>query len=1463
MKTQTTPLNRLRAWTATLAVLAFLGFSTEAYAQSCSLPSIPTSQSIPYAGRSFNFSNVSLNNSGTTLSVSSGASVTITLNWSSTYQSSYCPGCGVQPYVGISNYWNTCLGSFYGYTSSGSLNYSFTAPTTPGIYYITVTGGLDHNCGSRNTPCSDNAIAAIKVGNPVNNAAVSISGNASVCNGGSTTLTANVSGTTCTGALTNYRWFLNGNVIAGSTASTYSATAYGNYTVEAYNCGGNAVTSSAFGFFGDNQGPVVTVQGYNADLGSNGTVSVALSDVFVSATDNCSLGTISVSKSSTTAGGQSVSFTCSETGNQTVYIHASDNNNNTTVKPATVVVRDAEDPTIRANDKVVYLNANGTASLTAADVDNNSYDNCGIASLTLTPSSFNCASIGQVSNGVLTGIVSADNEFQAYLSNSATSLGTQIGSGNNWATSTTIGNNTLQVGQDYYLHVKVTDWGMDEMLIAAFYATGSFEFENGTQTLYTGANHWTMAASLGGTPENIQELGSNGVSPWGYRTGIPSNAKHIWNYNYKTVGGETRYFTAKIKYIGGQTTVTLSGTDNNGNTSSDVATVQILDNIAPTVLTQNVSVTLNSNGTASITASQVNNGSYDNCSINSINVSPSNFNVNHIGNNTVTLTVTDAFGNISTGTAIVTVIDPAPVVVTQNATIYLDANGSANLAPSAIDNGSSAITGIASMSLSKTNFSCSDVGTQSVTLTVTSNTGNSASASANVTIVDNTAPTATAQNVTIYLDANGAASTTASAVNNGSSDNCGVASLSLSQTAFDCSHVGNNTVTLTVTDVNGNSSTANATVSVVDNINPSASAQNVTIYLDANGAASTTASAVNNGSSDNCGIASLSLSKTSFNCSNVGNNTVTLTVTDVNGNSSNTNATVTVVDNITPTASAQNVTIYLDANGAASTTASAVNNGSSDNCGVASLSLSKTSFDCSNVGNNTVTLTVTDVNGNSSNTNATVTVVDNVAPTASAQNVTIYLDANGSASTSASSVNNGSSDNCGVSSLSLSKTSFDCSNVGNNTVTLTVTDVNGNSSNTNATVTVVDNIAPTAIAQNVTIYLDANGAASTSAANVNNSSYDNCGIGSLSLSQTAFNCSHVGNNTVTLTVTDVNGNSSSKNATITVVDNIAPTVLTQNITVTLANGAASITAADVNNGSYDNCSIASMSVSPNSFTCNDIGNNTVTLTVTDVNGNTASSNATVNVDGVIPSCSLTSAPSNNTYTGAAVNQMFIGYGPQSMNLTCAATGGSSFSYSWSGSNLSNSTGSTNVFTPTAGGNYTITCTVTNNNGCVTTCNITICVLDIRSNNNPNNQKVYLCHVPNGNNNNPQTLSISVNAVPSHLNNHGGDRLGQCSQSCNQLKNEPVGELYELGEEVDLIVYPNPSSGLFKFTLESSSDENISIQLFDAAGKMVKEVKGGHAFEEMHVDITSMAPGVYSAVVRQGEITKTVKLTKTN
>ncbi|MGB0884500.1 MAG: HYR domain-containing protein, partial [Flavobacteriales bacterium] len=507
------------------------------------------------------------------------------------------------------------------------------------------------------------------------------------------------------------------------------------------------------------------------------------------------------------------------------------------------------------------------------------------------------------------------------------------------------------------------------------------------------------------------------------------------------------------------------------------------------------------------------------------------------GNNTITFTATDVNGNVSTGTTTLTIVDDMdPVVMGQDITVALNTDGNAIITAADVDNGSSDNCSF-DLSIDMTDFDCTNVGGNTVTLTGVDAAGNTASTTVTVTIEDNTAPVAMTQDITVELDAAGNATITPSMVNQGSADNCTAVNLFLNTSTFDCSDIGANTVTLTVTDGNNNLASATATVTVVDNMAPVVALQAQTVVLDASGNAVVSATDFNNGTADNCGITSMTIDMTAFDCSHVGNNTITFTATDVNGNVSTGTTTLTVVDNTTPTVNAQNITVALNASGNATIDVDDINLGSFDNCSSLDLSLDMTFFDCTNIGANTVTLTGVDANGNEVSATSTVTIVDNTNPVAVAQDVTIELDANGNASITTGMIDNGSSDNCSGLSFLLSKTDFDCGDVGANNIFFTAEDAEGNIHQTSATVTVVDNMAPMLSLQTDTAYI---GGVALNAANLVESSSDNCGITSTVISGNMFGCDDLGLNTVTVTVTDDNGNQTSESIHVTVLDTVAP-----------------------------------------------------------------------------------------------------------------------------------------------------------------------------------------------------------------------------------------------------------------------------------------------------------------------------------
>lgn len=108
----------------------------------------------------------------------------------------------------------------------------------------------------------------------------------------------------------------------------------------------------------------------------------------------------------------------------------------------------------------------------------------------------------------------------------------------------------------------------------------------------------------------------------------------------------------------------------------------------------------------------------------------------------------------------------------------------------------------------------SGAGSAPVVLTATDNSGNTSPCTFTVTKVDNLSPNAICQNITVQPDGSGTVSILPAQIDNGSNDACGIAGFSLSQTTFDCTQEGDNPVSLTVTDVNGNSSSCTAVVTV-------------------------------------------------------------------------------------------------------------------------------------------------------------------------------------------------------------------------------------------------------------------------------------------------------------------------------------------------------------------------------------------------------------------------------------------------------------------------------------------------------------------------------------------------------------------------------------------------------------------------------------------------------------------------
>jgi hypothetical protein len=624
----------------------------------------------------------------------------------------------------------------------------------------------------------------------------------------------------------------------------------------------------------------------------------------------------------------------------------------------------------------------------------------------------------------------------------------------------------------------------------------------------------------------------------------------------------------------GSNTVTLTATDIKNNTANCTASVKVEDNLPPTALCANQTVQLDATGNVSIAASDVDNGSTDNClGPYGFALSQTAFDCNDTGPqrvSQVTLTVTDVAGNTATCTAEITVEDNLPpVAICQDITVNLDASGNVTVAASDVDDKSTDNCGIDNITLNTTTFTCAEVGPNLVTMTVTDDNGNLATCGATVTVVDNTPPDANCLSTTVFLDASGNASILPSDVSAMSTDNCPNFVMSVSPNTFDCSDLGVNPFTLTVTDASQNSASCAGNLTVADNLPPTPVCQNITVTLDGTGNVSIAGSDIDGGSTDNCEITDQIASPNAFTCNEIGSNPVTLTVTDGEDNTATCLAQVTVQETQAPNAVCQNLSVFLDATGNASLAASQVDAGSTDNCGIVNSTVSPNTFDCGDIINNphTVTLTVTDGSSNSASCSAFVSVADILPPTPVCNNITVTLDAQtGTYSLTTSDIAdiaNGSSDNCGIQSQSVSPNTFDCSATPSVSATLTVTDVNNRTASCATTINVNDNTPPIAICQDITVSLDGSGNGAAIASDVDNGSTDLCGIQSLAIAPSTFDCLQIGSQTVTLTVTDNNGNTSSCSANATVQDNINPSAVCQTVVVELdANGNGTLVASD-------------------------------------------------------------------------------------------------------------------------------------------------------------------------------------------------------------------------------------------------------------------------------------------------------------
>jgi hypothetical protein len=577
------------------------------------------------------------------------------------------------------------------------------------------------------------------------------------------------------------------------------------------------------------------------------------------------------------------------------------------------------------------------------------------------------------------------------------------------------------------------------------------------------------------------------------------------------------------------------------------------------------------------------------------------------------------------------------------------------------------------------------VGTSVVNFTATDANNNTASCSVTIIVLDNRPPVFVncPANITVGNDVNKCGSNVVFATPI-ATDNCGA---TVAQTVGLASGslfpVGTTTVTFVASDnaTPPNTVSCNFTVTVMDMQPPTAVCQNVVLNLNAAGTGAITTAQVNGGTTDNCpGTLTYALSNTNFTCSNIGQNNVTLTVTDGAGNTSTCVATITVRDIIPPTFTCPNPLTVDGCNALVPDVVTGIVN-EADNCGVAGtvqnpvagLAFGQVSGNLVNI-----TVTVTDINGNIKTCVVPVTIQDDdepdflncptqmlmfgndpdqcngkvnwQPPVAVDDCIPLPISAPGTPMPGTVVQTTGP--------LSGTAVAITCPPTPT-LITYVATDGVGNQSTCSFFVMVVDTEKPeldadiimpndtTVNCHQVPSNCVYHGP-STCTPLTNNDVNDNCTTpGNISINYNQIStqntnnalCTHYNYSlTRTWTISDCAGNALVHTQKIQVRDTTKPVVLCKPISVTLdKNGKAIIVPADVNNGSSDNCAPAALLnyqlIGLTTFTCANIGSNTVTLKVTDPCGNFSTCAAIVTVNEGIAPCT----PQYNVVTSCLDN----------------------------------------------------------------------------------------------------------------------------------------------------------------------------------------------------------------------------------
>lgn len=693
----------------------------------------------------------------------------------------------------------------------------------------------------------------------------------------------------------------------------------------------------------------------------------------------------------------------------------------------------------------------------------------------------------------------------------------------------------------------------------------------------------------------------------------------------------------------GNNAVVFTATDPDGRTGTANITVEVLDTIKPAALPYYLTtVYLDSSGALEVTYNQIDSASFDACGIDTITLSQLAFSCAHAGDTIdVNFLVEDSSGNKRGTTAKIAVLDTfAPDLQLRTLgnrpldyygadTLHIDSVVLSTF--DACDGGTADTVYFASVTDTLLYFDCDNKGSNTIGVYAVDKNGNKRYKEVTFNIIDDRKPDSLQlKDTVLYLD---------NTINGGSAsfrkqdvvlytyDNCGTTDTTV-QTAYNCSHIGSNSITVTVKDDAGNSLSKNMEVYVLDTFAPSfKDVKTITRYLDSSGADTVLTTSLFDTVDDNCAVDKVYSSDTFFTCTDTGVHKVVLYAEDASGNLVTDTATITIFDTLAPfdVVITDTITVYLGSDGTYTLHDSDYLISAMDNCEISDTAYSQQIFTCTDILPDPVTvyLEFVDPSGNTTYDTLRVFVEDTLAPIVLArERDTVYVSntLNGPITLNVTDIDSASADNANCSPLNLTlggNFNIDCSDVNQEVeVYLIGTDAFGNSGRDTTIVLVLDTVKPVIVLRTFIpdFYVNAIGEDTIQVSDIDGGSTDNCGIALREITGQFITCADAPSKDIVFRVVDKYGNESTETITVNVIDTVRPQITVQNAIIVIdTSGKAMLDKSQVVVVSSDNCGVDTITLSKDEFDLSNVGLNNVDITITDKSANATTKTVEVTV----------------------------------------------------------------------------------------------------------------------------------------------------------------------------------------------------------------------------------------------------------